>query len=361
MKRTLITFLIVTVYLGGCKNGGEEATAVVHSISESVYASGVVKSANQYDLFSSVNGRVKTILVEEGDTVQKDQPLVYIEATPAQLNVRNASLNANKAKLANNKTKLDAALLAVQLARTRMINDSLLWIRQQNLWSQSIGTRVELEQRELAYTSSSTAHRNAAFNYSDMLRDLQYNSDQANTVLEINRSIAGDYIISAIAQGRVYEINKHVGEYVTTVAPIATLGDATRFIIELNVDESDVERVKKGQKVFITMDSYKGRAFEGAIYFIEPMMNEDSRTFLVKVEFTKAPPRLFPNLTVEANILVNHRDSALVIPTRFIESDSTVIMKDGTLQKIETGLKDYEWTEITKGLRAGDIIQRQFR
>ena len=105
------------------------------------------------------------------------------------------------------------------------------------------------------------------------------------------------------------------------------------------------------------MDSYKSEVFEAKITSIEPMMNVRTRSFQVEAEFTNNPARLFPNLTAEANILINTKEGILTIPRNYLVKDSSVMLEGGRLQKVETGLMDYDLVEIKSGLDKNTKIE----
>lgn len=104
------------------------------------------------------------------------------------------------------------------------------------------------------------------------------------------------------------------------------------------------------------MDSYKAQVFEAVISDIYPMMNERTRTFKVQASFTQKPEVLYPNLTLEANIVISEKQNVLTIPTSFLLTDSTVMLEDETIQKVQIGLSDYNLTEIKGGINASSKI-----
>jgi HlyD family secretion protein len=59
----------------------------------------------------------------------------------------------------------------------------------------------------------------------------------------------------------IYNLTKEVGEMVNTQTAVAVIGDATEFEMEMQVDENDILRIKIGQQVFVTLDSYRGFVF----------------------------------------------------------------------------------------------------
>lgn len=145
-----LTFLFCFLILISCGKKVESTSPSIESISESVYASGIVKSRNQYQVYSTVNGMIQEILVTEGDAVKKGDPLMRILNEPSKLNNYNAKLAADYADIFANSDKINEAKVTMDLALSKLKNDSLLFTRQKNLRAQSVGTVVELEQRELA-------------------------------------------------------------------------------------------------------------------------------------------------------------------------------------------------------------------
>jgi len=138
--------------------------------------------------------------------------------------------------------------------------------------------------------------------------------------------------------------------------PIAIVGDATDFLLELQVDEYDIGKVRLGQKVVVSMDSYKGRVFEAVIEKIDPIMNERSRSFTVDARFVTRPENLYPNLTAEANIVIHTKENALTIPHNYLVNDSTVLLEKSQQRKVVTGIKDYQKAEIVSGLQKDDVL-----
>lgn len=74
------------------------------------------------------------------------------------------------------------------------------------------------------------------------------------------------------------------------------------------------------------MDSYKGKVFEAKVTRIEPIMNEQTRSFTVEAQFISKPELLYPNLSAEANIVIQTRENALTIPRNYLIGDSLVLV-----------------------------------
>ena len=303
-----------------------------------------------------MNGLVKEVLVTEGAIVKKGDPLIRLSDVSARLNSENAQLAVDNASIAANAERLNALQMEISTAKSKMDNDASLFERQRNLWAEGIGTRNELDQRELNYTSSSNAWQAAKSRYADLQKQINFQTQQAQKNLQLSKNTVGDYIIKSEVSGKVYSLFKEKGEMVSTASPVALLGDAAGFIIELQVDEYDITRVQAGQKVLLGMDSYKGQVFEAAITKINPLMNAQSKSFLVEATFLTPPSALYPNLTTEANIIIAVKEKVLTIPRSYLQEDGTVLLANKEKRKVTTGLKDYLKVEIISGLTVNDII-----
>lgn len=353
--RILACLLLLTL-LQSCGSEPEKMTVKEQDITASVYASGTVKSKDQYQIYPLISGVVQEVLVDDGDVVKKGQVIMRIENKAQQINAENAALLASYNDISANQDKLSDAKDAIDLSKDKMKTDSLLFVRTKNLYSQGVGTKVELEQRELAYQSSKNGYQNALTRYRDLKRQLDLNAKQANNNYAISSKMASDYLIKSDINGKVYAVLRDKGELVSPQIAVATVGSASNYILEMQVDEYDIAKIELGQQVFITMDSYKGKVFEAKISKINPIMNERSKTFLIEAIFVVAPPKLFPNTSFEASIVLQAKKNALVIPKRFILQGDYVMLANGNKQKIEIGIRDYEYVEVIKGLKKGDEI-----
>ena len=352
-KRVL---LIGIAFLFSCKNKKESIHPIIAPITESIYASGIVKSKNQYEVFANVNGIINNIFVNSGDSVKKGQVILSIANETQHLNKTNAQLNANYSDYNANFGKLKEAKQLIDFTRSKLQNDSALFIRQQNLWQKKIGSKFELEQRDLAYQNSKINYNSAKQKYKDLKRQLDFTSSQAKTSLLITKRIENDYTIKSEIDGIIYKFDKSIGEIINTQTPIAIIGDKDKFILEMQVDENDIIKIKKGLQVIVSLDSYKNNIFEAFITKINPIMNERSKSFIVEAEFLKAPPILYPFLTFEANIVVQAKENALIIPREYIKDDSIVYTKNGIKKVVKTGLKDYQKIEILLGISSKDEL-----
>lgn len=353
-----ILFLYLSFFIISCGSRQEKIKPTAQKITESVYASGIIKSDNQYQVFSTVNGVIATVMVKEGDVVKKGDGIIKLINTGAQLNSANAALSANYAANYNNAEKLTELQIATNLSKAKMNEDAFLQQRQQNLWNENIGTKNELEQRQLTYKTSVTAYQSAKLRYAQLQKQISFQAKQSQNNLQIASTIKNDYTIKSGTDGKVYSIILKQGEMVNTMNPVAIIGDANNFMMELQVDEFDITRVKTGQKIILSMDSYKGQVFEATVTKINPIMNDRSKSFTVEAVFIKQPKTLYPNLTCEANIIIHKKEKALTIPRNYLLAGDSVWIEKDKKRKVTVGLKDYQKVEILSGLTIDDFIYK---
>lgn len=351
-----IIYLFFLVFLFACKEKGQIVKPVFQPISESVYASGIIKAENQYEAYAPVNGIIDSVFVSEGDRIRKGSPILSVSSKVQHLNEENAELTAAFSDVNANKGKLKEAKFVSDLSRNKMRNDSLMYVRQKNLWQQRIGSKVEFEQRELAYQNAKVAYFSALVNYDDLKRQLNYNASLSKKNLLISGKLTDDFLLKSELDGTVFSIKREKGEIVTTQTPLAVIGNEKKFILEMQVDEYDIIKVQKGQLVEVSLDSYKGLVFEAVVTKINPLMDSRSRTFVVEAEFVKKPDSLYPNVSFEANIILSSKAKAMLVPRNYVLGDSIVVKRNGKRIRVKTGLRDYRKIEILSGITVDDEL-----
>ncbi len=354
-RQVIVALLLIC---NSCGSKTEKTSPVIEDITASVYAAGAIKAKNQYTVYPTVSGTISRIFVAENDTIQAGAALFLVKDKNAALNTENAALAANYATAAANTAKLDEFIANIQLAEEKYSHDSAVYQRQKNLWERGIGTKTELEQRELAVKNAGTALNTAKFRYLDLKKQISLSTAQSGNNLTISRNRESDYTVRSEIAGKVYAIQKEPGEMVSPQTAVAVIGSMDAYKLELQVDEYDIVKIKENQEVFVTLDSYKGSVFSARITKVNPLMNERTKTFLVEANFVQPPPSLYPNLTVEANIVIDKKAKALTIPRNYLINDSFVLTSKDHKIKVVTGLKDYQKVEIISGISEKDIIYK---
>ncbi len=346
---------MLVAFCAGCGKQQGTITPTVGSITESVYASGLVKARGQYQVYPTVSGTVLQLLVHEGDTVKAGQSLMRLDDRTSSYatSSADAQLRLLEANVREEGPVLTRLRATVDQARDKYTLDSTNYKRQQALWAQGVGSQAELDQRHLAFTTSKAAFDAAR-------KALAESREQLRTELAVARNTAAasaagsdDHRPKSLIDGIVYDLTIEPGELATPQRPVAVIGSAGDLYMELEVDEFDIRRVEPGQKVFITLDSYGKQAFGAEVSRIIPLMNERSRTFKVEAAFTQRPPVLYPNLTVEASIVIDTKEKAMLVPSPYIVDGHFVLTKPDEKTPVTIGARDLQQVEILEGITPG--------
>jgi HlyD family secretion protein len=347
-------FPAVLLLTAACSN-----THIVHpqrkNIVETVYASGRIMADSEYTVFALNPGTVIKKLAKEGDHVKKGQVLYIINNTApaAKLDAANIAYQNARQNLSANSRILSDLKLSMQNADIKFSNDSLQYTRLKTLWAQNIGTKSALDNAEVQYRTSLNAKRSAREKYYSTVNDLNVSLKNAESQLAGARNDLSNYIIKAESPGTVYQMMKEKGEAVKANDQLALLGKSAERIIRLAVDQQDIGRVKVAQEVLLKTDATGDRIFKAKIIRIYPAMNEADQTFRVDAAFTGGDSQSYIHTSVEANIIIQQKEQALVIPNRaLIGTDSVKVKRDGKTKNIaiKPGIHTLDETEVLNGL-----------
>ncbi|MBQ4819695.1 HlyD family efflux transporter periplasmic adaptor subunit [Aquimarina sp. MMG016] len=346
-----VLVILFSVLIVSCNSKEERILPAITDITESVYSSIIIQPDSLYEVHSVVNGILDKNLVEEGDLVTKETPLIQIINNSPKLNTENAKLSLELAK--NNYQGSAAILRSIQeeidAAILKMNNDSINYCRQKNLWDQQIGSKVAYDTKKLAYELSTNSLDLLKNKYDRTKEELETQLKQAENNYKTSLITTKDFTISSKINGKVYALYKNPGEIVNTMEPIASVGSTTVFVIEMLVDEVDIVKIKKGQKVIITLDAYNAEVFTSKVSKIYPKKDERNQTFMVEALFDRTPEVLYPGLSGEGNIIISKKKDVLTIPKQYLIDDTKVKTENGIIE-IVTGLQSMDTVEVVSGI-----------
>lgn len=356
--KNIITFCFYLL-LFSCSKGGEKITPIERNLTESVYSSVTIQPDSLYHAYAIVAGILDENFVEEGDLIKIDEPIVQIINNAPVLNSKNAKLSLD---LAKENYSGSAAILSgikeeIEAATLKYKNDSINYFRQKNLWNQNIGSKAEFDAKKLNYKLS---HNNLVLlrnKYNQTKNKLQTTVKQAQNNYQTAVISSKDFTIKSKINGKIYALYKEPGELINTMEPIAAIGSASSFVIEMLVDEVDIVKIVKGQEVLINLDAYNGKIFTARVSKIYPKKDERNQTFKVEATFVTSPSVLYPGLSGESNIIISKKENALTIPKTYLIDGTNVQTEDG-LTTITTGLENMEFVEVLSGLSKDNFIYK---
>ena len=362
MRAITLSFLslFLTISISCSDKITDAIQPAVGDVTQSVYASGVVKAVGQYTVYSTVNGILQKTKVSVGQYVNKGQLLFELEQEKANLNTENARLAYQLSQESNRyiQDKISEMEMKVQAAKDKLALDESIYNRNKRIKQYQIISEVDFERVELGYKSSKINYETAKKQLEQLKVQLENDQNRNNINLKISQKSQSDFSVKSAFSGQLFDIPVKEGTLITTQTPLAIIGESNSFLLELEVDENDMVLVNLGQKVLVTMDSYKGRVFEAVVDKIYPIMQERSRTFKIEAHFVKPPQKLYPNLTAEANIILKVKKNALTIPKSYLIQGNYVLVNKDEKRKVKTGLSDYQKVEIVEGLKAEETIYK---
>jgi HlyD family secretion protein len=359
---------------------------------DGVSGSGTLNAVSTLDLKPKIAGTI-TQLPSEGQRVTKGELIARLDDSSFVHNVENAQLALSKAKaqlestragqvsnranqnqaISSAKSQLNTAQLEVESASTNLENARKLFeigggSAQSVTEAERSLSRVtaNLESAKVAYSTAQNAVGFKANSDGQDLRNLQLAVEQASIGLKNAQVDLGNTKIFAPFEGIVSSVTGQVGAPASNAAPMLTLINDARVEFPVQVDESEISRVKLGQKAEVKLDALVGKVFLGKVTKVSPKATIVSNiaVFYVTVALENQNRILRPGMTAEADIIAKEYPNALQIPKRaLLEKDNQtsvlVLASDGKTQQtinVTTGPDDGSSVVITKGLQVGQNV-----
>jgi HlyD family secretion protein len=307
---------------------------------------GTVKACDRAKLAPPTGGQIARLPVKKGDQVQKGQVLLELWNDDLRADIKLAERDAAAARALK-----DQACISAKVARRE--SDRLAGLVARKLVSAEQADRAAGEA-----DSQEAACRAAA----EQVQVSQARIDAARARLERT-------ILRAPFAGTVAEINGEIGEFVTPspvgipTPPAVDIVDDSCIYITAPIDEVDAPRVKQGMAARVTLDAFKDRSFPAHVRRIAPYVQEaekQARTVEVEAEIDdRGDAALLPGYSADIEVILAERPDVLRVPTRaLMQGNRVYVLKDGRVheRKIETGIGNWEYTEVTGGLEAGDRV-----
>lgn len=262
---TGITLVIIIVSLKTC--GSVAVTDVSaelpskRNITEIVSANGKIQPEVEVKISSDVSGEIIDMLVKEGDAVKKGQLLCRIkpDTYESALDRVNASVNSSKANLQNTKAQLEQAKANYSSAQAA-------FNRNKKLFDQNAISPQEFETSKAQYESALATVKAAE----ETVKAAEFNINSAEASLkEANENLSRTMIYSPV-DGTVSKLNVEKGERVQGVqgfqgTEIMKLANLNEMEVNVEVNENDIIKVKKGDTSLIEVDAYRDKKFRGIV------------------------------------------------------------------------------------------------
>jgi len=327
MKKKIIWLVVIVVIIfGGYKYFSNKKPTVTYTtenvkrgdLAQTVSETGTINPVNQTDLSFKISGKVVDLKADVGDVVKANQLLAQV----------------------------DLGTLGAEL----------------------VGARQDLEfQRK---TLASMKRKTAQYKKEDEdAQRARIGSAEANINSVLTR-LQDTRMFSPI-DGVV--LKRGVDLFETTVAnspsPVFTIGNPNDMVIETNVPESDIVKVKLGQKANITFDALPvDQIFEASVIEIDPASTvvQDVVNYRVKLKLSQQDERIRPGMSANIDIMTAEKKNVLIIPIRAVRTEGSqkyadvlVDLQNSIVEKknIKIGLEgDEGMIEVISGLKENEAV-----
>ncbi|MFQ5766399.1 MAG: efflux RND transporter periplasmic adaptor subunit [Acidobacteriota bacterium] len=315
-------------------------------------ASGYVTARRKATVSSKITGKVVELLIEEGMEVQEGQILARLDDSNVRASLRLAEAQFRAARAALAETE-------VLLKDARRTEE-----RVSNLAARGISTQADLD----------AANARAA-SLKARLRRQQDDMEVARKQVEVWQQAQEDTVIRAPFSGIIVAKNAQPGEMISptsagggfTRTGIGTLVDMDSLEIEVDVNESYINRVAPGQKVISILDAYPQWRIPSHVIAIIPTADRQRATVQVRVGFKGLDPRILPDMGVKVAFQSDRSDEdigrgGVLVPASAVRHEQgravVLVVKNRRVERraISVGVVRDRDILITAGLTAGESV-----
>lgn len=276
----------------------EALPARVGSLPMEEVLSGVARARNQVAIRPEISASVVEVLVRNGDSVERGQPLVRLDDSTLREQLRQAEASLRLARATAAEARARETEIAVQVVRTRALAAD-------GLVSDLI---LETREAQLQAVQAQAAQAEARV-------------EQATATVEEERSALARTVVRAPVPGRVGQRDVEVGMVVEPGQPLFLLGDFTDLVVEVPLTQAMLTTVEEGTAVEIELDGGGGAGLEATISRISPFLEEASFSTTAEIDVPAGGRGLRPGMFVTVRVIQGSSAEATLLPASVIWED----------------------------------------
>ena len=295
----------------------------------SVSATGTLVPVVSVQVGSQVSGQLKEVLVDFNSQVSKNQLIARIDPESFEYRVRQsqADLDAARAQVATQQANIAAQRAAVSQVDVTLADARRDLDRKQQLSDKKFLSPAEVdnaratvnslvEQQKSAVAQVDVARANAG-NAAAMVKQREAALSQARVDLErtaIRSPVSGIVIKRSVDKGQTVAASLQAPELFIIAE------DLTDMRVDTAIDESEIGKIKIGQRATFTVDAFPGKTFEGAVRQVRKSAQVVSNvvTYLVDVSAPNPELQLLPGMTANVRIVTETFEDVLKVPNAAI-------------------------------------------
>ena len=285
------------------------------NISVTVTATGTIEALKSVNVGTQVSGILQHVYVDFNDNVKQGQILAKLDETPLQ-------------------TSLDQSQSAQNQAQAQLNYQEATYNRLKVLYDKKLISQSDFDQAVFNYENAKGSLSNAK----SALARAKVNLDYAT----ITSPIAGVVLNRAVEEGQT------VAASFSTPTLFTIVNDLTQMQVQTSVDEADIGKVNKGQRVEFTVDAYPDMKFGGTVSEVrlQPVTTNNVVTYVVILSAPNPDKKLMPGMTASSTIYVEERQGVLTLSGKavrftpdaeYLKKMFTEMQKSGKMPKMPAG------------------------
>jgi HlyD family secretion protein len=345
--------------------------AVRETISNTISTNGKIEPVQNFEAHAPVATTVRKIFVHEGDWVKKGQLLLQLEdadirAQAARAVTQLRSAQADLTAVNTGGTHEEVLTNQAELVKARTEREAA----QRNLTAmQNLQQRGAASPAEVEEAGNRLKRAEAQFNLLEQKEKGRYSrpevsraqaqAAEGSATYAAAQSLLRDANVRAERDGMVYSLPVREGQYVTAGDLLVQVADLATVQLRAFVDEPEIGRLAKGQKVTVTWDALPGRSWEGTLTRVPTTVSLRGTRTVGELTCEVANPdmKLLPNVNVAVLVITARHENALTIPREAVRDEAgkryVFEIVDGELKRreVETSVSNLTRIEIARGLK----------
>ncbi len=307
MKKRIIWIIVALVIITGAilgltvfkngKNGEVKYRTEVlgrGDIEALVVTSGTLNPIETVDVGAQVSGKIEKLYADFNTPVKKGQIVAELDQEPLKM------------KIQQNEASYKTRLAALEQAKVNQQTAGKGYERAKSLFSKSLLSVEEMDAAEANFLNAKSSNVSAEASLA-----------QAKSTLDLSKVDLGYAVIKSPVDGVVITRKVNIGQTLQSsyTAPVLfqVATDLTKMKVECSVDESDIGKVKEGQKVRFTVEAYPNDTFNGVVQQVrvspETVQNVVTYTTIVNVD--NPEKKLLPGMTATVSMIVGEAKNVL--------------------------------------------------
>ncbi len=372
------------VLLGSFMSRGDAVLVRAASVERSTIRSilstnGKIEPVQNFEVHAPVGTTVKRLLVKEGDHVKKGQLLIQLndaearsQAAKALSQVRGSQADVSAIESGGSREEVlttEAQLAKAQTARDAAQRNLEALRRLEEKGAASPGEVRQAEnQLAVAEADLKLLQQKQKDRYSrPEIAKVEAQRSEAESTYAAAENVLSQLNIHAAFDGVVYSLPLRQGAYVNPGDMILQEADLSKVVVRAFVDEPDVGRLARGEKIEITWDAIPGRIWQGSVDAIPAAVklrgtrNVGETTCIVD----NSDFKLLPNINVGVTIVAAEHANALTVPREAVRMDDSktyvyeIVNNELRRRDIQPGISNLTRVEVSSGIASNALVALQ--